>query len=49
MGLPFTRGVNELEKAGLHEFPALALKPPYEDPEVEAYDAFEKSMFEEPS
>lgn len=28
VGLPFTRGVNELEKAGLHELPALALKPP---------------------
>jgi flavin reductase (DIM6/NTAB) family NADH-FMN oxidoreductase RutF len=27
-GLPFSPGVNELEKAGLHALPALALKPP---------------------
>jgi flavin reductase (DIM6/NTAB) family NADH-FMN oxidoreductase RutF len=28
VGLPFARGVNELTKAGLHELPALAVKPP---------------------
>jgi flavin reductase (DIM6/NTAB) family NADH-FMN oxidoreductase RutF len=27
-GLPFAYGVNELEKAGLHEVPSLVLKPP---------------------
>jgi flavin reductase (DIM6/NTAB) family NADH-FMN oxidoreductase RutF len=124
VGLPFTEGVNELDKAGLHSLPGLAVKPPrieecsrhfecklewyhewsdrimfvgrvlaastdqdcvddegyvrwenarsahfagasynyfvaayevmkvrqpYEGPEVEAYDAFEKHMFNEPS
>jgi flavin reductase (DIM6/NTAB) family NADH-FMN oxidoreductase RutF len=28
VGLPFARGVNELERAGLHAIPALELKPP---------------------
>jgi flavin reductase (DIM6/NTAB) family NADH-FMN oxidoreductase RutF len=28
VGLPFARGVNELERAGLHAVPALELKPP---------------------
>jgi flavin reductase (DIM6/NTAB) family NADH-FMN oxidoreductase RutF len=28
VGLPFARGVNELERAGLHAVPALALTPP---------------------
>jgi flavin reductase (DIM6/NTAB) family NADH-FMN oxidoreductase RutF len=28
VGLPFARGVNELEKAGLHAIPALAVRPP---------------------
>jgi flavin reductase (DIM6/NTAB) family NADH-FMN oxidoreductase RutF len=28
VGLPFAAGVNELSKAGLHELPALAVKPP---------------------
>ena len=124
VGLPFTEGVNELDKAGLHALPGLVVKPPrieectrhfecnlewhhewsdrvmfvgrvlsasadqdcvddegyvrwenvrsahfagasynyfvaayevmkvrqpYEGPEVEAYDAFEKHMFNEPS